>query len=41
MWGSEKVYFKNYPGYLTTLLGPQRTDEELQKVAEKIKSANQ
>jgi diadenosine tetraphosphate (Ap4A) HIT family hydrolase len=31
------VYFKEYPGYITTLVGPQKSTEELNKVAEKIR----
>ena len=31
------VYFKEYPGYITTLVGPKRSPEELKKVADKIK----
>jgi hypothetical protein len=33
------VFFNNYPGYITTEIGPQKSMEELNKVAEKIKSA--
>ena len=37
MWHPERVYFNKYEGYLTTQLGPQKSLEELKKVAEKIK----
>jgi len=36
-WVKEKVYFEKYPGYITTLLGPQKSNEELNIIAEKIK----
>ena len=36
MWAKEKVYFERYDGYITTQLGPQKTTEELKKVADKI-----
>jgi diadenosine tetraphosphate (Ap4A) HIT family hydrolase len=32
----EKVYFKKYPGYITTQLGPQANIKELQKIAKKL-----
>ena len=34
----KKVYFKKYPGYLTTLIGPRASEKALQKLAEKIRS---
>lgn len=37
MWAKEKVFFDNYPGYITTQLGPQSTMENLKKLAEEIK----
>jgi len=33
----EKVFFDDYPGYITTLLGPKAELSELKKLAEKIK----
>lgn len=33
----EKVYFNEYPGYLSTQLGPQKSINELNEVAKKIK----
>ena len=30
----EKIYFNKYEGYLTTLEGPMKNNEELKKVAE-------
>ena len=38
IWALDKVYFKNYQGYLTTQTGPKKSSEELKKVANKIKS---
>ncbi|MDD4995886.1 MAG: HIT domain-containing protein [Patescibacteria group bacterium] len=37
MEAKEKVFFENYPGYLSTLLGPQADSDELKKLAEKIR----
>ena len=37
IWAKEKVFFENYPGYVTTQLGPQANIEELKKLAEEIK----
>ncbi|MCK4647867.1 HIT domain-containing protein [Candidatus Pacearchaeota archaeon] len=37
MWHPEKIYFDKYEGYLTTQLGPEKSVEECEKVAEKIK----
>ncbi|MFH1056915.1 MAG: HIT domain-containing protein [Candidatus Micrarchaeota archaeon] len=34
----ERVFHKEYPGYLTTLLGPKVDLTELKKLAEKIRS---
>ena len=36
-WAKERAYFDNYPGFISTQLGPQKTNSELEKVAEKIK----
>ncbi len=36
MWAKEKIYFKRYEGYITTQLGPQKSIEELNRIAEKI-----
>jgi histidine triad (HIT) family protein len=33
----ERVFFDKYPKYITTLLGPKATPEELRKVGEEIK----
>jgi diadenosine tetraphosphate (Ap4A) HIT family hydrolase len=30
-------YFKEYPGYITTLVGPKKSNEELKKVVNEIK----
>ena len=35
---SGAVYFKEYPGYITTLVGPKKSFEELQEVAKEIKN---
>jgi diadenosine tetraphosphate (Ap4A) HIT family hydrolase len=37
IWAKDKVYFDGYQGYISTQLGPQKTSEELEKVAKKIK----
>ena len=37
MIAHEKKYFNKYEGYITTLEGPMRSREELEKVADKIK----
>jgi diadenosine tetraphosphate (Ap4A) HIT family hydrolase len=39
MWAKEKVYFADYPGFITTQLGPEKSTQELEKTAEKIRSA--
>lgn len=31
------VYFEKYPGYITTLVGPERSSKELKDVAEEIR----
>ncbi len=36
-WAEGRVYFKKYEGYISTQLGPQRTAQELNKTAEKIR----
>jgi diadenosine tetraphosphate (Ap4A) HIT family hydrolase len=36
MWAKDKIFFDNYPGYITTQLGPQADMEELKKLAEEI-----
>lgn len=36
MWAKEKVFFDNYPGYITTQLGPEADIKELKKLAEDI-----
>ena len=36
IWAKDKVFFEKYEGYISTQLGPQRTQEELKRVAEKI-----
>lgn len=33
----KKVFFKKYPGYLTTLSGPKADSKELEKLARKIR----
>ena len=37
MWAKDKIYFDRYEGYISTQLGPQKSIEELKKIAEKIK----
>ena len=36
LWGKDKIYFDKYEGYITTQIGPQKSQEELNKIAEKI-----
>ncbi|MBI5803111.1 HIT family protein [Candidatus Pacearchaeota archaeon] len=36
IWAKDKVFFKKYPGYITTQLGPQKSTEELKKTADEI-----
>jgi len=36
MWGSEKIFFQNYEGYISTLLGPQMDMAKLKELAKKI-----
>ncbi|OYT41455.1 MAG: diadenosine tetraphosphate hydrolase [Candidatus Aenigmarchaeota archaeon ex4484_224] len=36
-WSKERVFFKEYPGYLTTQLGPRVNLEELKKLAKEIR----
>jgi len=38
MWSKDKIYFKKYEGYISTQLGPQKSIEELKKIAAKIKN---
>jgi diadenosine tetraphosphate (Ap4A) HIT family hydrolase len=38
-WAKEKIFFDRYEGYISTQLGPQKSNEELERVAEKIRSA--
>ena len=40
MWAKDRVFFKNYPGYISTQLGPQADGDELKKLAEEIKKKN-
>ena len=37
MWAKDKIYFDKYEGYISTQLGPQKSPEELNKLAEKIR----
>jgi diadenosine tetraphosphate (Ap4A) HIT family hydrolase len=36
-WAENKIYFKEYQGYISTQLGPKKSLEELNKIAKKIK----
>lgn len=38
MWAKKRIYFEKYEGYISTQLGPQKSIEELNKLAEKIKN---
>lgn len=35
-WAKDKIYFDKYEGYISTQLGPKKSAEELNNVAEKI-----
>lgn len=37
MWAKDKIYFDKYEGYISTQLGPQKSMEELNRVADKIR----
>lgn len=37
MEAEQRAFFERYPGYVTTLLGPQADFEELKKLAEEIR----
>jgi hypothetical protein len=37
LWAKDKIYFEKYQGYISTQLGPQKTSEELEKVAKRIR----
>ena len=39
MWAKDRVFFKQYNGYVSTQLGPQANAEELKALAEKLKAA--
>ena len=36
-WVTEREFFDSYKGYISTKMGPQKTMEELQKLAKEIK----
>jgi diadenosine tetraphosphate (Ap4A) HIT family hydrolase len=36
-WANEKIYFDEYKGFISTQLGPQKSIQELNKIAERIK----
>ncbi len=38
MSGGKEMYFEKYPGYVTTEIGPEKSIEELNKIAERIKN---
>ncbi len=39
MWAGDRIYFDKYKGYISTQLGPQVNQEDLEAVAQKIKVA--
>lgn len=39
IWAKDKVYFDRYCGYISTQLGPEKSIDELNKVADKIKGS--
>ena len=38
-WAPQRIYFTKYQGYLTTVLGPEVSREELKKMAIKFKNS--
>jgi len=38
MWAKDKIFFDKYVGYISTQLGPQKSTEELNEIAQKIRS---
>jgi hypothetical protein len=36
-WAKEKIYFDRYRGFVSTQIGPQKSSEELKKIADKIR----
>ncbi len=38
-WAKDKIYFDKYEGYISTQLGPQKSNQELEIVANKIRRA--
>src|SRR3989344_4025990 len=36
-WAKDRVFFKKYEGYISTQLGPQKSKEDINKIAEKIR----
>ena len=36
-WSTEKRYFKKYPGYISTVLGPEADKKELGKLAKRLR----
>ncbi len=40
-WASERKFFEKYEGYISTHLGPEKSLDELKKIANKIKEASE
>ncbi len=38
-WSKEVVYYKEYLGYISTQLGPEKSEDELKRIAKKIRNA--
>ncbi len=38
IWAKKRVYFKKYPGYITTQLGPKAKDKDLLGLSRKLRS---
>ncbi|MEK6935730.1 MAG: HIT domain-containing protein [Nanoarchaeota archaeon] len=36
-WAKDKIYFNKYDGYISTQLGPQKSAEDLEKIAREIR----
>jgi diadenosine tetraphosphate (Ap4A) HIT family hydrolase len=37
IWAKDKVYFDKYEGYISTQLGPEKSLDELKKIAKRLK----
>ena len=37
MWADRRVFYEKYPGFIDTRIGPKKSEEELEKLAERIR----